>query len=142
MQTSINGSSPHDDTIQTLRQSLEKTLDQNRLLFSEIARFTKTESLRIAQLNLDHAHHAFARLEDRRDLAGLIGAQQEWIKEMMQEYAAQSLRYAEMFRGLAGHARDQAEHAAAEFEAEAEAHRDDLARAGEAVLHAASRAAE
>jgi hypothetical protein len=61
---------------------------------------------------------------------------------MMQEYAAQSLRYAEMFRGLAGHARDQAEHAAAEFEAEAEAHRDDLARAGEAVLHAASRAAE
>jgi len=143
MQTSqsTNGSSPHD-AIQMLRQSLEKTLDQNRVLFSEIARFTQNESMRLAQLNLEHANHAFAHFGDHRDLAGLIGAQQEWIKEMMQECAAQSLHYTEMFHSLAQGVQHQAEHAASEFGAGAKKSMEELGKKGGAMVQQASRAAE
>src|ERR1700756_4795009 len=121
MQTShsVNDSS-QQDAIQTLRDSVEKTLDQNRVLLSELAHFTKTESMRVAQRNLDHANQAFAHFDERRDLTGLIEAQQKWIKEMMQDCAAQSLHYAEIFRSLAQGVRHQAEHAASEFAAESE----------------------
>ncbi len=86
-----------------LSQSMERTMDQNRMLLEEMARFAKEESLRLAHVQLDQADHAFMRLRDSRDLTGLIDAQQDWMKQMMQEYVALSLRYAEMFHRLAQH---------------------------------------
>ena len=121
------------EAIAGLSQSLEKTFDQNRMLWSEMARFTKNESLRFAQLQLDHANHAFARLDDRRDLSGLIGAQQEWFKEMMQDCAQQGLRYAEMLRMLAGQVRTKSAH---------DGEMEDLPHAGEEMTHHARHAAE
>jgi len=143
MQTSdsVNETAPQD-TIQTLRQSVKKTLDQNRVLLTEIAHFTKTESMRVAQRNLDHATHAFAHFDGRRDLAGLIEAQQEWIKQMMQDYATQSLHYAEMFRSLTQGLRNHAEHAASEFAAEAEETAKEFGEKSEAMMHQPQRAAE
>ena len=143
MQTSdsVNESSPQD-AVQTLRQSVEKTMDQNRVLLTEIAHFTKAESLRVAQRNLDHATHAFAHFDGRRDLAGLIEAQQEWIKQMMQDYATQSLHYAEMFQNLTQGMRRQAEHAASEFAADAEETANDFGKKSEAMMHQPKRAAE
>lgn len=143
MQTS---QSPHEtsprEAVQTLRQSLEKTLDQNRVLFSEMARFTKEESMRMAQRNLEHANHAFAHFHEHRNFAGLIGAQQEWMREMMQEYARQSANYSEMVRSLAQGMRAQAKQAVSEFGAEAEETMKDMGEKGEAMVHEASRAAE
>ena len=144
MQTfdSLNESSPQD-AIQTLRQSVEKTLDQNRVLLTEIAHFTKAESLRVAQRNLDHATHAFAHFDGRRDLAGLIEAQQEWIRQMMQDYATQSLHYAEMFQKLTQGMRHHAEQAASEFAAEAEeAPAKEFGKESEATMHQPQWAAE
>jgi len=140
MQTS-HSDMPHD-AIEALRQSVEKTLDQNRVLLGEIAHFTKCESMRVAQRNLEHANHAFAHFDERRDLAGLIEAQQKWIKEMMQDYASQSLHYAEMFRSLSQGVRRQAEHAASEFAAEGEESAKEFGKKGEAMAHEAQRAAE
>lgn len=143
MQTPSSLNAPSgQDAIQSLRHSLERTMDQNRVLFSEIARFTQNESLRLAQLNLEHANHAFAHFDDRRNLAGLIGAQQEWIREMMQEYANQSLHYAEMFRSLAEGVRHQAEHAVSELGSEAEAMAAETGKKSKTVAHQAPRAAE
>jgi hypothetical protein len=139
MQTSSNAP---QDGIQTLRNSLEKTLDQNRVLFSEIARFTQNESLRLAQLNIEHANHAFSRFDDHRNLSSLIGAQQEWIREMMQEYANQSLHYAEMFRSLAEGVRHQAEHAVSEFGADAAEVVAETGKKSKAVAQQAQKAAE
>lgn len=143
MQTS---QSAHDasahEAIQTLCQSLERTMDQNRVLFSEIARFTKDESLRLAQRNLDRANHAFAHFDDHRNFAGLIGAQQEWIREMMQDYAAQSMHYTEMFRSLAEGVQHQAKHAVSEFGAEAQKTAEEMGKKSEAMVQQASRAAE
>lgn len=142
MQTSHSVNDSAQDAIQALRQSVEKTLDQNRVLLGEIAHFTKAESMRVAQRNLEHANHAFAHFDERRSLASLIEAQQEWIKDMMQDYATQSLHYADMFRSLAQGVRRQAEHAASEFTAETEETAEEIGKKGKAMMQEASRAAE
>jgi len=142
VQTSHSVNDASQDAIQTLRDSVEKTLDQNRVLLGEIAHFTKCESMRVAQRNLDHANQAFAHFDERRDLTGLIEAQQKWIKEMMQDYAAHSLHYAEMFRSLAQGVRHQAEHAASEFAAESEEAAKEFGKKSEAMVREAQRAAE
>ena len=86
-----------------LSRSMERTMDQNRMLLEEMAHFAREESLRLAHVQLDQADHAFMRLRDSRDMTGLLDAQQEWMKQMMQEYVGLSLRYAEMFHRLAQH---------------------------------------
>jgi hypothetical protein len=143
MQTShsANGSSPHD-TMAALSQSLEKTLDQNRVLFRELAHFTKDESLRLVQRQLDHAGHALAWFDERRDFSELMGAQQEWIKDVMRDYADQSLRYAEMFRSLTERLHGASEQAASEVHAVAKEDMEDLVRTGEAMAHQVGQAAE
>lgn len=102
----------------------------------------RPKSLRVAQRNLDHATHAYAHFDGRRDLAGLIEAQQEWIRQMMQDYATQSLHYAEMFQNLTQGMRRQAEHAASEFAAEAEESAKEFGKKSEAMMHQPQRAAE
>lgn len=114
------------ESIAHLSQSLEKALTQNRTLFEEMARFTKDESLRLAHMQLDHANHAFSHLRERHDFSGLIGAQQEWVKQMMQEYAAMSLRYAEMFHTLALHVQSHVESAASDMQHQAAEVAEDL----------------
>ncbi len=143
MQTShsANDVSPRE-AIAGLNQTLEKSFDQNRALLSEMARFAQNESLRFVQLQLDHAHHAFAQLDDHRDWRTLIGAQQEWVRDLMQDYAAQSLRYAEIFRSLAGRVQEQARHVAQAAADDAEEGAARLRKVGEAVTQAAQRAAE
>jgi DNA anti-recombination protein RmuC len=122
-----NGYATHQGIAQ-LSHSLEKTLDQNRVLLAEMTRFAKDESLRFAHMQLDHADQAFAHFRDRRDLTGLIGAQQEWFREMMQEYANQSLRYAEMFQALTRHVQSHVENAVSELQDQAEESLDGLDR--------------
>lgn len=88
------------ENIAHLSHSLEMALGQNRTLLEDMVRFTRDESLRLARMQLDHAGSAFAQLHDRHDLSALVGAQQEWIKQAMNEYATLGLRYAEMVQGL------------------------------------------
>ncbi|HEX4118709.1 MAG TPA: hypothetical protein VHX99_07895 [Rhizomicrobium sp.] len=137
----MNETSPQD-AIQTLRQSVEKTLDQNRVLLTEIAHFTKAESLRAAQRNLDHATHAFAHFDGQRDWAGLIEAQQEWTRQMMHDWATRSLHYAEMLQSLTQGMRSRAEHVASEFSADVEETAKEFGKKSEAMMHQPQQAAE
>lgn len=125
------------ESIAQLSQSLEKTLNQNRSLFEEFARFTKDESLKLAHAQLDHANHAFSLLRERPNYSGLIGAQQEWVKQMMQEYAKLSLRYAEMFQSLAQHVQAHVENAANDFQHQADDVAEDLGRMHADMVHGA-----
>lgn len=109
-----------------LSQSLETTLTQNRALFEEMTRFARSESLRLAQAQLEHADLAFSHFRERQDLSGVIGAQQEWVKQMMQDYAGLSLRYAEMFQLFAKHVRAHVEIAAGDLRQQAEEVAEDL----------------
>jgi len=114
------------DNIVQLSQSVRQALSQNRALFEQMARFTRDESLRLAHAQLDHADHAFAQVRARHDLSGLIDAQQDWVRQTMQEYAALSLRYAEMFHSLAQHVRSQVESAASDLQHHAGEAAEDL----------------
>ena len=143
MQTSHSANeAASQDAIKILRQSVERTLDQNRALLAEMAHFTKTESLRLAQRNLDHANHAVAHFDERRDLTGLIEAQQQWVKEMMQDCAAQGLHYAEMFRSLSEGMRSRAEQAASDLVTEARESAEEFGKKSQAMMDTAQRAAE
>ena len=111
---SANGHSSRD-TINGLGQSLEKAIDQNRMLFSEMARFTNRESTHFVQQQVRRATHAVALFEQRRGLDGLIDAQQAWLNGMMRDFADQTVRYAEMFRTVTEHVHDQMKDTASEF---------------------------
>jgi hypothetical protein len=119
-----------------LSHSFETALDQNRALFAEMARFTKDESLRLAHKQLEHADLVFAHLHDGRNFAGLIGVQQEWIKDMMQEYAMQSLRYAEMFQAMTRRVQSRVESAASDMQHQAEENIDTFNRQAGEMLDA------
>lgn len=118
--------SDNRENITHLSQSLENALTQNRALLEEMTHFTKDEALRFAHLQLDHADTAFSHFRERQDLSGLIGAQQEWIKQMMQEYAALSLRYAEMFHSVTQQVQSHVQSAAGDFQHQAENVAEDL----------------
>lgn len=107
------------ENIAHLNHSLEMALGQNRTLLEDMARFTREESLRLARMQLDHAGAAFAQLQNRHDFGGLIGAQQEWIKQAMQEYATLGLRYAEMFQGLTQQVQSHVQAAASDLQNQA-----------------------
>jgi hypothetical protein len=115
-----------NDSIAQLSQSVRQALNQNRALFEQMAHFTRDESLRLAHAQLDQADHAFAKVRARHDLSGLIDAHQDWVRQTMQEYAALSLRYAEMFHSLAQHVRSQVESAASDLQHHAEDAVEDL----------------
>ena len=121
-----------------LNHSFETTFEQNRALFAEMARFTKDESMRLAHKQLDHMEQAFAHMNDGRNLIGLIGVQQEWIRDMMQEYAAQSLRYAEMFQTMTRRVQTQVENATHDLQEQAKEGADILDRQAGEVLDASS----
>ncbi len=126
-----NGS--HENIAQ-LNHSLEMALGQNRALLEDMMRFTRDESLRLARMQLDHAGAAFAQLHERRDLGGLVGAQQEWIKQAMNEYASLGLRYAEMVQGLTQQMQSHAQAAAGEFGHQAAEEAEDLERTWEKTM--------
>ena len=106
--------------VQQLSHSLERALEHNRAMLEEMARFAKDESLRLAHRHLDHADHAMAHFHGHRDFGGLIGAQQEWVKQTMQEYATLGLRYAEMFQAMTQRVQSHVESAASDFQHRAE----------------------
>jgi hypothetical protein len=114
------------DNIAHLSHSLEMALGQNRVLLEEMVRFTRDESIRLARMQLDHAGTAFAQLHERRDLSALVGAQQEWLKQTMQEYATLGLRYAEMVQGLTQQVQSHVQAAASDLGHQAAEEAEDL----------------
>lgn len=120
-----------------LNHALEQTLEQNRALLEEMARFAKHESLHMAHRQLDHADAAMTHFYERRDFGGLIGAQQEWAKQAMQEYAALGLRYAEMFQTLTQRVQSHVQSAASDLRHQAEEEMEEFGHdlKGAATLH-------
>ena len=116
------------ENIAHLSHFLETALGQHRILLEDMVRFTRDESLRLGRMQLDHAGNAFAQLHDRHDLPALVGAQQEWIKQAMNEYAALGLRYAEMVQGLTQQVQSHVQAAASDLGHQAAEQAHDLER--------------
>jgi hypothetical protein len=93
----------HPDPNQTasqLGQSFAQTAESGRALVQEMALFAKDESLRFVSLRLERNGAALDKLQNCQGIPGLIGVQQEWLRDLLQDYASQSMRLMGAWRGL------------------------------------------
>jgi hypothetical protein len=95
---------PSSDSCQSasrLGESLAHSTESQRLLVQEMTGFAKGEGQRFVNLRLERNGAAFDRLQNCHGLPGLMGVQQEWLRDFVQDYADQSMRLMDAWRGLA-----------------------------------------
>jgi hypothetical protein len=108
-----NPSNP-DQTVSQLGQSLAQTAESGRALVEGMGVFAKDESLRFVNLRLERNGAALDRLQNCAGLPGLIGVQQEWLRDFLQDYSSQSMRWMGAWRGLTRNAMAKAAESAAD----------------------------
>lgn len=96
----MNNHPDPSQTISQLGQSFAQTAESGRALVQEMALFAKDESLRFVNLRLERNGAALDKLQNCRGIPGLIGVQQEWLRDLLQDYAGQSMRLMGAWRGL------------------------------------------
>jgi len=95
--------SSHPDPAQALSQlgeTMAQTAESHRILAQEMTIFAKDESLRFLNLRLERNGQALDRLQNCHGIPGLIGVQQEWLRDLLQDYTSQSMRLMGAMRGL------------------------------------------
>jgi hypothetical protein len=85
---------------ESLRESLAQTAESQRALVEEMSGFAKDESLRFVNLRLERNGAALDKLQHCHGIPGLIGVQQEWLRDFLQDYTSQSMRLMGAWRGL------------------------------------------
>jgi len=94
---------PHSDAdhaVSQLSQSMAQAAESQRLLAQEMSGFAKDESLRFANLRLERNGATLDKLQSCHGIPGLIGVQQEWLRDFLQDYTSQSMRMMGAMRGL------------------------------------------
>ena len=89
------------EAVSQLSESVAQTAESQRALFQDITHFAKEESLRFMNLRLERNGAALDKLQNCRGLPGLLGVQQEWLRDLVQDYMSQNMRLAGAFRGVA-----------------------------------------
>jgi hypothetical protein len=74
--------------------------EKHRLLAQEMTVFAKDEGLRFVNLRLERNGAAMDKLQSCQGIPGLIGVQQEWLRDLLQDYASQSMRMMTALRGF------------------------------------------
>lgn len=145
MSTQESGMSTPDELATHLSQSIEKTLEQNRKLATEMARFARDESMRFIHLRLGRTGDAFSHFQGEKGIPGLVQVQQAWLRDLVKDYNDQSLRYAGLMRAFAANmmaaAKETGQQMAAESRDMVRETQADLKEAGEHLAHAATEAA-
>ena len=133
---------------QSLGQSLAQTAQSQRALLQDMTAFAKDESLRFANLRLERNGAALDKLQHCHGVPGLFGVQQEWLRELMQDYLGQQMRLAGALGGLAQNALasaadaasdniDRMQQNASEMAQQTDEVVDDAAHTGTAMAHQA-----
>lgn len=94
-------SDPATPSMDHLTQSLAQVAEGQRAFLQDITLFARDESLRFVNLRLERNGAALEKLQNCQGLQGLFSVQQEWLRDMLQDYAAANMRLAGTFRGLA-----------------------------------------
>ena len=110
----MNNPIEHDQTVSQLGQSLAQTAESATALVEEMTLFAKDESLRFVNLRLERNGAALDRLQNCQGIPGLIGVQQEWLRDLLQDYTGQSMRWMGALRGLTRNVMEKATQNAAE----------------------------
>lgn len=90
-----------DQAISQLSQALAGAAESQRALLSDMTLYAKDESLRFANLRMERNSHALEKLSACTGLPGVIELQQEWLRDLMQDYAGQNMRLVGTWRGVA-----------------------------------------
>ena len=101
--TDIHSPSSVPDPAQAISQlgeTMAQTAESHRILAQEMTAFAKDESLRFMNLRLERNGQALDRLQNCHGIPGLIGVQQEWLRDLLQDYTSQSMRLMGAMRGL------------------------------------------
>lgn len=97
-----------DHPVSQLSQSLAQAAESHRALAEEMTVFAKDEGLRFANLRLERNGSTLEKLQNCHGIPGLIGVQQEWLRELLQDYSSQSMRLMNAMRGLTKNAMESA----------------------------------
>jgi hypothetical protein len=97
-----------------LGESLAQTAESQRALLQDMTHFAKEESLRFMNLRLERNGSALDKLQNCHGLPGLMGVQQEWLRDWMQDYMSQNMRLAGAFRSLTQNVVSSAAHTASQ----------------------------
>jgi ElaB/YqjD/DUF883 family membrane-anchored ribosome-binding protein len=89
-----------EQAVSQLSQFLAQAADSQRLLAEKMTVFAKDESLRFANLRLERNGSTMDKLQSCHGIPGLIGVQQEWLRDFLQDYTSQSMRMMGALRGL------------------------------------------
>ncbi|SRR5579883_3175578 len=89
------------DTASPLGDCMAQVAESQRQLFQEMASFARDETSRFVNLRLERNGQALEKMQTCHGLPGLIGVQQEWLRELFEDYVSQQMRLAKTFRGLA-----------------------------------------
>ena len=112
--TDLHSSPETDKAVSQISQSLAQAAESQRLLAQEMTVFAKDESLRFANLRLERNGATLDKLQNCHGIPGLIGVQQEWLRDFLQDYASQGMRMMGALRGLTKNAMESAAENASE----------------------------
>lgn len=88
------------NAVSQLGENIAQAAENQRALFQDMTHFAKEESLRFMNLRLERNGSALDKLQNCQGLPGLLGVQQEWLRDLVQDYMSQNMRLAGAFRGL------------------------------------------
>ena len=135
--TDVHSSPDSEQAVSQLSQSLAQATESHRLLAQELTVFAKDESLRFANLRLERNGATLDKLQNCHGIPGLIGVQQEWLRDFLQDYTSQSMRMMGALRGLTKNAMESAaENASENIERMQHEAKDAMERTNEAMNRA------
>jgi hypothetical protein len=86
--------------VSQLSESMAHTAESHRALIQELSLFAKDEGLRFVNLRLERNGQALDKLQNCQGIPGLISVQQEWLRDLLQDYVSHNLRLAGALRGF------------------------------------------
>ena len=86
--------------VSQLSESMAQTAESHRALIQEMTQFAKDESLRFINLRLERNGQTLDKLQNAHGIPGILGAQQEWLRDFVQDYMSHNMRVAGALRGL------------------------------------------
>jgi hypothetical protein len=112
--TDIPNATDPTQTVSQLGESLAQSAESQRVLVQEMTGFAKDESVRFVNLRLERNGAALDKLQHCQGIPGLIGVQQEWLRDLLQDYTSQSMRMMGAWRGLTKNVMESAAESAAD----------------------------
>ena len=95
-----HGESGPAKAVSQLSESMAHTAESHRALVQEMTQLAKDEGLRFINLRLERNGQVLDKLQNCSGIPGLLGVQQEWLRDFVQDYMGQNMRLAGALRGL------------------------------------------